>query len=64
LLSCGKAKINPRIYLLNLKKEQSKGPLVKVDWCNKLGIEVMTLNQAMQYCNFVEEEPETAKKVA
>jgi ParB/RepB/Spo0J family partition protein len=43
---------------------QTEGPSDKTAWCKKLGIIPQMLNQAMQYTNFVEDEPETAKRVA
>jgi hypothetical protein len=47
------------------KMEFKVGPtLTRKDFSKKLGINEKILNNAFSYCKFVEEEPETAKKVA
>lgn len=46
------------------EEDKAGGPPVKEKWCAQLGIQVRTLDMAMKYCNFVEEEPEIAKSVA
>lgn len=51
-------------YKAIVRLYQTEGPSDKTKWCTKLGIIPQILNQALQYCNFVEEEPEIAKTVA